>query len=99
MGGELSGALTQLARYKQECMQNFPALYTKSDGGFLCADPRCLLICGCTDQLSEKGMLDSFEHIRRNQRQIEIITFDELFRKVEMLLVLLEGGDDDMAKR
>ena len=63
----------------------------ESDDKFLAADPRCLIVIGCTDQLETDAMKDSFEHVRRGQRTTEIITFDELFKKVEMLLQLLEG--------
>ena len=43
------------------------------------------------DQLDNNAKKDSFEHFRRGLRSTEIITFDELFRKVQVLLALLEG--------
>ena len=51
----------------------------------------CLVVIGSTAQLKSTAMKDSFEYFRRGQRTTEIITFDELFKKVEMLLNLLEG--------
>ncbi len=46
---------------------------------------------GNTAQLDTEGKKESFEHFRRALRGTEIVTFDELFRKVEVLLDLLEG--------
>ena len=58
---------------------------------FRLVDPRCLVVIGNTAQLDAEGKKESFEHFRRALRSTEIITFDELFRKVEVLLNLLEG--------
>jgi len=50
-----------------------------------------LVVIGNTGELDTEGKLGSFELFRRALRGTEIITFDELFRKVEVLLHLLEG--------
>lgn len=88
---EVAGAVGQIGRYKDEFLGNYANLHLKSDEAFQLADPRCLLVIGCTDQLTDRARRDSFEHFRRGQRGTEIITFDELFRKVQVLLDLLEG--------
>ena len=59
----------------------------------------CLVVIGSTAQLKSTAMKDSFEYFRRGQRTTEIITFDELFKKVEMLLNLLEGRGYHNAQR
>ena len=53
--------------------------------GFLLADPRCLVIVGNTAQLDSPAKQNSFEYFRGAQRTTEIITFDELFKKVSTL--------------
>jgi hypothetical protein len=58
---------------------------------FRLVDPKCLVVIGNTAQLDTEGKKESFEHFRRALRGTEIVTFDELFRKVEVLLDLLEG--------
>lgn len=85
-------AVGQIARYKDEFLNNYGILSTKSDEKFQLADPQCLIIVGRTDQLDNKAKRDSFEHFRRGLRSTEIITFDELFRKVQILLDLLVGS-------
>lgn len=91
VSGDVCGGVGQIGRYKDEFLQNYPALHLKSPEKFCLADPRCLVIVGNTEELDSAPMKDSFEYFRRGQRGTEIITFDELFRKVEVLLGLLEG--------
>ena len=91
VGREVCGAVAQVARYKDEFLINYGSLALNTDEKFLLADPRCLVVVGNTDQLDVKARRNSFEHFRRNQRNTEIITFDELFAKVAILLRLLEG--------
>lgn len=89
---DAAGAVVQIGRYKDEFLTNYGNLHLKSEEKFLLADPRCLVVIGCSDQLDDRAKKDSFEHFRRGLRGTEMITFDELFRKVEVLLALLEGG-------
>jgi hypothetical protein len=88
---ELAGAVTQVARYKDTFIQSYGNLRLETPEPFRLVDPRCLAIIGNTDELDSEGKRESFEHFRRALRGTEIITFDELFRKVEVLLHLLEG--------
>jgi len=88
---DVCGAVGQIGHYKDEFLHAYSDLYRRSEGKFLLADPRCLVIIGNTEQLDSVAKKDSFEFFRRGQRGTEIITFDELFRKVEVLLGLLQG--------
>lgn len=88
---DVCGAVGQIGQYKEEFLHNYSELYRKSEGKFLLADPRCLVVVGSTEQFDSVAKKDSFEYFRRGQRGTEIITFDELFRKVEVLLGLLQG--------
>lgn len=88
---ELAGAVTQVARYKDTFLQNYGNLRLETEEAFRLADPRCLVVIGNTDELDTEAKRESFELFRRTMRGMEIITFDELFRKVAVLLHLLEG--------
>ena len=88
---ELAGAVTQVSRYKDTFLQNYGNLRLKTPEPFRLVDPRCLVVIGNTGELDTEGKRESFELFRRALRRTEIITFDELFRKVEVLLHLLEG--------
>lgn len=88
---DLAGAVTQVARYKDTFLHNYGNLRIETEEPFRLVDPKCLVVIGNTAQLDTEGKKESFEHFRRALRGTEIVTFDELFRKVEVLLDLLEG--------
>lgn len=88
---ELAGSVTQVARYKDTFLHNYGNLRNETTEPFRLVDPKCLVVIGNTAQLDLEGHRESFEHFRRAIRGTEIITFDELFKKVEILLHLLEG--------
>jgi hypothetical protein len=88
---ELAGSVTQVARYKDTFLHNYGNLRNETVEPFRLVDPKCLVVIGNTAQLDSEGQRESFEHFRRALRGTEIITFDELFRKIEVLLNLLEG--------
>ncbi len=56
-------------------------------------DPTCLLIIGnfSIEIEGNHTKKEAFEIYRSNSKNTDIITFDELFGKVEMLIDLLEG--------
>ncbi|WP_163787501.1 Shedu immune nuclease family protein [Myxococcus vastator] len=89
---DVCGAVGQIGRYKDTFLENYAQLHLKSKERFLLADPKCLVVVGNTEQLETADMKDSFEYFRRGQRGTEIITFDELFKKIETLIRLLESG-------
>jgi hypothetical protein len=88
---ELAGSVTQVARYKDTFLHNYGNLRNETVEPFRLVDPKCLVVIGNTAQIDSEGQRESFEHFRRALRGTEIITFDELFRKIEVLLNLLEG--------
>src|SRR5205823_9508401 len=63
---EVSGAVTQVAKYKDEFLKNFHALHHASGGTFELVDPRCLIVIGHSEQLHPTPKKDSFELFRRN---------------------------------
>ena len=67
-------------------------------------DPKTLLIIGNTEQFSGSTKTDlikkkTFELYRRNSRNIEIITYDELFERAKFIVkdraIIEEAGSDD----
>ena len=92
---ELSGAITQIASYKLKLSKEFDSLRSetldKAGERIRIAEPMCLIVIGNTTQLDTPAKRDSFELFRRGLSYTQIITFDELFRKIEVLLNLLQG--------
>ena len=89
---ELSGAIQQAAVYKQTLTEEARVILQETE--LRAFDPRPIVIIGTLEEFGENAdMYRSFEIFRRQQRDVEVVTFDELFGKVERLIGLLEGGD------
>lgn len=88
IGAELTGGTNQLLQQKDKLQKEFHTINSQSEESFGVINPRCMLIAGNINKLG-KAEKDSFELFRRNSKDIEIITYDELFAKVEILKNLL----------
>ena len=83
---ELSGAIVQVLRYRTELVTNLRAITEERDYKLAAFNPKCVLILGNAEaQLTDVSMRRSFELFRGGLRDVEIVTYDELFRKVEVL--------------
>lgn len=86
---EITGSVVQVNDYKSSLMQNLSEI-TKGFGKELTAfNPRCLIIAGNGEkELDQEAKRRSFELFRSALHGIEIITYDELFKKIEVLATL-----------
>jgi hypothetical protein len=94
---ELVGSVGQALRYKDTLLKS---LYTlKGEGSFPydAFDPECVVIAGSYGQIDDPQRKASFELFRANLRHVRVVTFDELFTKVEALLRLFESAEDGAA--
>ena len=91
----LGGAITQIASYKQKLSKEFDSIRAETQDTtgeqVRLAEPMCLVVIGNTPQLDTPAKRDSFELFRRGLSKTEVITFDELFQKITVLLHLLQG--------
>lgn len=96
ISGELSGAITQVANYKYQLTTDLYRLkHTSSkDFEFESLEPDCIVIIGnyLTEISNDRSKKESFELFRSHLRGIQILTYDEIFEKVKMLIELLEGN-------
>jgi hypothetical protein len=96
---ELSGSIIQVLDYKNKLNEHFESLVRGSEHKFTRINPRCVVIIGNGEkQLNDEQKRRSFEMIRGNQRDVEIVTYDELFKKVEVLIHLFYLKRDHPAK-
>ena len=77
---------------KDALTKEYHQLVNKSAEDFQAFNPSCLVIVGNVSQLGDTKRIKSFELFRSGLKDVQIITFDELFRKVETLVSLLEGA-------
>jgi hypothetical protein len=83
---ELSGAIVQVLRYRAELIRNLQAITEDRDYKIAAFSPKCVLLIGNAEvQFTGANMRRSFELFRGTLKDIEIVTYDELFRKVEIL--------------
>lgn len=88
VSNELSGAINQALQYKDTCIKDYYRLISNTEkANFKIFNPRCMVIIGTVDSLDEKQRV-SFEIFRNELKTIEILTFDELFEKISVLLKL-----------
>jgi hypothetical protein len=86
---EISGAVIQVLEYKMELSHNLQAILKGTSHQVSLFNPKCVLIAGNSEkQLKDEKKRKSFELFRNNLKDVEIVTYDELFRKAEVLASL-----------
>jgi Domain of unknown function (DUF4263) len=87
---DLSGAISQALRYRQSFVRQFDSLVANSSPRLTLGEPRCIVIAGRSSELLSQDMKESFELQREHTHGVTILTFDELFLKLQWLIALLE---------
>jgi len=83
IGKEITGGLVQALDQKDNLQKEF---YTLAKGGeFVSFNPKVVLISGNLKSLNKK-QLKSFELFRSNLKDVEIITYDELLKRTNLIL-------------
>jgi len=86
----LSGAINQILNYKEELQKQFYELAKNNEREFDVFNPKSIIIIGSLEfEKLENGKLKSFELFRYSNKDVDIITYDELFDKIEIFLSLL----------
>lgn len=84
---ELSGAIAQVLEQRRTFLNN-PQLHEQISSAGVC----CVVIAGSIGrQLNDKTMKENFEMQRQSLHGITVLSYDELFRKVEDLIGLIES--------
>ena len=84
---DLAGSVAQVLNYRYELVQNLRTLTTPVQLNAF--NPKCAVIVGNAEsELNDETARRSFELYRASLKDVEIITYDELFRKVEILAEL-----------
>lgn len=86
---DLSGGVQQLLQARHSLEEEHRHLVERSGQNLQVVSPRCLLIVGTLTALSNQVARRSFELFRNNNRQVEVVTFDELIGKADQLVELL----------
>ncbi len=85
----LVGSVSQISAYRHDVKQHASSLLRGEARIALRTDPQCVVIVGHTDQLDTQDKKNSFEQYRRELRNVQILTYDEVrVRAVGMLELL-----------
>lgn len=90
---DLSGSITQILNYKDSITKEYNSLIRSSPNNFQVFNPKCVVIAGRISTLRNEEQSSSFELFRNNLKDVQIVTYDELFKKIEMLLNLLSYSE------
>ncbi len=86
---DLSGSVLQVLNYRRELAKNYQNITSDSGKKLDVFNPKCVVIIGnAEDELDTAEKRASFELYRTSLKDVEIVTFDELFKKAETLATL-----------
>ena len=86
---EISGASVQITDYKLSLIRHLEGITKNVDKKIAAFNPRCLIIAGNSQrELDTPEKRHSFEVFRSTLNNVELITYDELFKKIEILASL-----------
>jgi hypothetical protein len=86
---EISAAVTQVLDYRTELLKGIDDKAKRMSKGITAINPKCVLIAGNGEtELIDDQRRRSFELFRANLKDVEVVTYDELMRKVEVLAKL-----------
>jgi hypothetical protein len=86
---QLSGAVVQVLDYRHSIQRNLDSLIRERHLKLETFRPKCLVIAGnYVEQIKSDKQKRSFELFRSALADVEILTFDEFFRKIEQLAEL-----------
>jgi hypothetical protein len=91
----LSGAIAQVLHYRESLLSNLTDLIKGRPGLLTTSEPRCVVIIGnAAKQLTDGDRKGCFERARERLFGVTVVTYDELFGRVDGLINLLEqrGG-------
>ncbi len=85
---DLTGCLVQVLNQRDNFQKEFYQTKVKSKADFETFNSKCVILIGQVSKLDDNQKY-SFELLRSNSRDVEIITFDELQTKIESLQTLM----------
>ncbi len=85
---ELNAAINQVLDQRDNLQKEFYSLQSKSNDSIQSYNSKCIVIVGTLSK-HNKDEKKSFELFRSNSRDVDIVTFDELFEKIKGFSTIL----------
>src|SRR5258708_1411431 len=91
---ELSGSIAQVLHQRRTFLGNHATLHAQSSAATSPARTSCVVIAGHIGrQLGDPTLKENFEMQRQSLHGVTVVTYDELFKKVDDLIRLIESPD------
>jgi hypothetical protein len=92
---DLTGGINQLLSYRDSLMKESSNLLQKSKKDLKVYYPKCILIIGnFSTEIDSEEKRFSFESFRGELKNVEVITYDELFARIEHFTNIIENKMD-----
>lgn len=89
---ELTGPVIQVLDQRYALQTDFLSTRRTFEDGIDVFAPQCVILAGHAQrELVSDEKMKAFELFRRNLRDVQVITFDELFQKAQQLIETFEG--------
>ena len=95
MSHDLSGAVNQVLNYKDSLTKEYCVISNRSLDTFSVLSPECVVVIGKISSLS-KDEIEAFELYRNSLNGVTVITFDELYQRIQGLIDILGNYDNDV---
>ncbi|WP_340154113.1 Shedu immune nuclease family protein [uncultured Marivirga sp.] len=90
LSDDLSGGISQVLNQRDNFQKHFANIKMETEEPFETYNSKCVVLMGEIKGLTKK-QLRSFELLRSNSKDVEILTFDELLARIESLQKLIQG--------
>lgn len=94
MDKEFSGAISQVLDQKETYCKKFDSI--RGEGDIISFNPKCVVVIGRISTLSKKQW-KAFELIRSSLKDVDVITFDELYERIKSILSIFKA--DEISKK
>ena len=94
---DVTGAIAQVLKYRESFLSEHHSITQGGAAGLVPGEPKCLVVIGCAEeQLTDDARRRSFERFRERLTGVTVVTFDEVFRRVNDLIELLERNSTEV---
>jgi hypothetical protein len=91
---DVTGAISQVLQYRESLMQEIHTIVQGHATGITACDPRVVVIAGSAErEFTTESRQRSFERYRERLAGVTVLTFDEVFARVDALISILENPD------
>ena len=87
LSNDLAGTISQALKYRSSLMENIQNLQQEQPT-LIASEPYCAVVAGDCAELNSSEKKASFERFRERLNGVRILTFDEVYKRIEGLLAI-----------